>query len=191
MRFRYVVTFVLALALPGCSAHHKNNPAVTSQAVALKPIFTGWQCPMTAAQPVAGTPPCSWTWGGVRFEVCADRINPDQMTALGCAPVPRHAVWYIMVPPLDGMRHMNPEAPYLDWDAFARYRTAPECQSALASLKASVNPSQPRVEMNQTVDESRQGYTASIAPYAQCASSDLARPRHRANPAQTRNQPPP
>jgi hypothetical protein len=65
--------------------------------------------------------------------------QPRPNDGVRCAPVPRHAVWYIMVPPLDGIRHMNPEAPYLEWDAFARYETAPECQTALASSRTLIH----------------------------------------------------
>jgi hypothetical protein len=82
-----------------------------------------------------------------------------------------------MLPPLDADRRLNPNVPIKDWDIFKPYKTQPECETAVAAFKPhNIDVEQERLTLLQPVQGSRQDEVAAKAQYAQCASSDVARP---------------
>ncbi len=95
----------------------------------------------------------------------------------GCVRVPKVALWYLMLPPLDASRRLNPSVPLKDWDIFKPYKTQPECEVALAAFKPhTIDVGQTRLALLRPLQDSRQDQVAAQAQYAQCASSDVVRP---------------
>jgi hypothetical protein len=138
-------------------------------------LIPGWKCPALEDMPhlaAIANPPCSWVPGGVFFRSCRNELSARQMKAAGCVQVAKTTIWYMMMPPIDGERLMNASAPLEDWTIAGRYKTAPECQSALAALKPPANESQRRLYFTKPVEDTRQDYIAAATLYAQCTASD-------------------
>jgi hypothetical protein len=144
------------------------------------PLIPGWKCPASRGMDhfvAVINPPCSWVPGGVLVSSCRKELAEHELLAFGCVRVPKVAVWYVMLPPLDAERRLNPTVPVQDWDIFKPYKTQRECEIALAPFKLhTIDVAQERLALLQPLQGSRQDQVAAQAQYAQCASSDVARP---------------
>jgi hypothetical protein len=174
---RYAVTLALSLALIfwGCMLPYE--PVVTDTSV--QP--PGWKCSHGSPVQVVATPACSWIPGGILFESCKQKMEVSTNQQAGCVPDPTTAsVWYVIVPPMDDQRRLNPMAPLSQWKPFSWHRTADECNAALASDKQTAKVSRAeRFDITHPVDTSREGFTAAAMPYAQCIAKDD--PRYKGN----------
>jgi hypothetical protein len=183
LNVRDFVVFVATVGLFGCMMavdfviHIPDPDPVASTQPALIP---GWKCP--ASRDIdhfvaVVNPPCSWIPGGPLVSSCRKELAEHQLLAFGCIRVPKVAVWYLMLPPLDADRRLSPNVPVKDWDIFKPYSTRPECETAIDALKPRhIDVAQERLALIQPVKGSRQDEVAAQAQYAQCASSDVARP---------------
>jgi hypothetical protein len=172
---------VLSLALLGCGPPVDGllrvpdpNPEHYGHAFD-EGLIPGWKCPALEDVPhfrVIANPPCYWVPGGVFVKSCRDELEARRMKAAGCVEVAKTTIWYMMIPPVDDERRMNPSAPLEDWTIAGRYKTAPECDSARAALKPPTNESQRRLDLTQPVKDTRQDYIAAGARYAQCTTSN-------------------
>jgi hypothetical protein len=178
MTFRHAALLVLGIVMLGCATPYEITYAPDTRD-ASNGLYPGWKCPPSEKINhlfVVDTPACSWVWGAAFDKSCNEKYRASEMKALGCVQVPKVSVWFLMMPPSDADRRMNPSAPLQDWDIFARFKTAPECQTALASLKPTTNVAQRQLDLTQPARGSRQDEIVAAAPFAQCASSDVARP---------------
>ncbi len=180
---RDFVVFVAMVALIGCALPVDGLiriPDPDPVASAQPPLIPGWKCPASRDMDhfvAVVNPPCSWVPGGPFVSSCGKALAEHRLLAFGCVRIPKVAVWYLMLPPLDADRRLNPNVPVKDWDIFKPYKTQPECETAVAAFKPhNIDAAQERLALIQPVQASRQDEVAAKAQYARCASSDVARP---------------
>jgi hypothetical protein len=174
--FAMVASVGCAMPVDGLVRIPDSDPVTSAQPLPIP----GWRCPASQEMDhfvAVVNPPCSWVPGGPFVPSCRKEMAEHQLLAFGCVRVPKVAVWYLMLPPLDADRQLNPNVPVEDWDIFKRYKTQPECETALATFKPhNIDVAQERLALLKPLQGSRQEEVASQGQYAQCASSDVARP---------------
>jgi len=171
MKVRHAAALALVFVLAGCVLPFA--PTVSMDPNAPTP---GWKCPKEGLNPigVVALPPCSWFDLEVFSDSCRQQATDSFYRQKGCVPdsttVP---TWYVIVPPMDDQRRLNPNAPLTQWKTFAGYVSAGECEAALASDKRTAEVSGARrFDITQPVDTSLQGFGAAALPYAQCIAKD-------------------
>jgi hypothetical protein len=179
---RLMVAFVLMVTVFGClePLDLEVRPPGFDPVGAETPLLPGWKCPASNDMDhvvAVANPPCSWVPGASLAPSCQKEMEEHRLLAYGCVRVPKVPIWYVMLPSLDAERRLNPNVPIKDWDIFKPYKTRAECQTAVAALKPRKDDvADRRTELMQPVGDTPQDELAAQAPYAQCASSDVARP---------------
>ena len=182
MRFRVAAVLVLAFGLLGCLMPVDGLiriPDPDPSPNTPEYLVPGWKCPASEdmhAIAAIVNPPCSWVPGAMFVQSCRKEVSERRLLAFGCVRVPKVAIWYIMTPPFDADRHLNPNVPIQNWNVWAPYTTEAECQAALVALKPSHDVVQERLAVTQPLQANRQDEIDATTRFAQCASSDVARP---------------
>ena len=171
MKPRHAAALALVFVLAGCVL--PVAPTISSDPDAPTP---GWKCPKEGLNPIGlvALPPCAWFNLEIFSDSCRQQATNSFYKQKGCVPdsttVP---AWYVIIPPMDDQRRLNPNAPLTQWKTFADYVTADECEAALANDKRTAGVSgTKRLDITQPVDTSRQGFDAAVLPYAQCIAKD-------------------
>ena len=138
----------------------------------------GWKCPKEGLNPITAEalPPCALVRADLFSDSCRQETTDLFYEQKGCVRDPTTVPnWYVIVPPMDDQRRLNPNAPLRQWREFAGYVTADECKAALASDKRTAKVSgAERFDLTRPVDTSLAGFSAATLPYAQCiAKNDL------------------
>lgn len=171
MKSRHAAAVALVFVLAGCVL--PVAPTVSTDPDAPTP---GWKCPKEGLNPIGfvALPPCSWFDLEVFSNSCRQQETDSFYKQRGCVPdsttVP---TWYVIVPPMDDQRRLNPNAPLYQWKTFANYASADQCKAALANDNRTAEVSgAKRFDLTQSVDTSRQGFAAAVLPYAECIAKD-------------------
>jgi hypothetical protein len=171
MKTRHAVALALVFVLAGCALPFELTVNMDPNAPT-----PGWKCPKEGLNPISvvALPPCSWFDLEAFSDSCRQQATDSFYRQKGCVPDSSTSpTWYVIVPPLDDQRRLNPNAPLNQWVTFAGYISADNCNAALASDKRTDKVSGARrFDITQPVDTSVQGFGVAALPYAQCIAKD-------------------